>query len=255
MPEKTDYSPGTPVWVDVCGPDGAALKAFYNAVFGWESVTEPNPDFGGYSTFQINGKNIGGVMEMADQPPGWTCYIATEDADKTVEVAQGAGATLFAPPMDVADHGRMAVLADPTGAAFGIWQANQMKGTELEDEPGTVCWIELNTRDVPKAIEFYETMGWPSQTSEMPGAGSYTEFKLGDRSVAGMMAMPEQVPAAVPAHWMPYFVSADVDDTAQRVTGAGGQAIVEPRNIPPGRFAVFSDPQGAVFAVLKPSEG
>jgi hypothetical protein len=83
------------------------------------------------------------------------------------------------------------------------------------------------------------------------GGLSYTEWKLGDRSVAGMMPMPEMVPPEVPANWLVYFAVTDCDATVAKATDLGATVLVPATDITPGRFAVLSDPAGAVFAVIK----
>ena len=255
MPDKPDYKPGEPIWMDLNTPDGDASRKFYGAVFGWEAGPE-DPTMGGYATFTLGGKNIAGVMPIqeAGQPPVWTLYICTSDATKTTELAQAAGAQVIAEPMDVMDFGRMAVFADPTGAVLGVWQPGTHTGSDIVDEPGARCWVELLTRDVAKAKEFYESLGWESETHAAGEMGGYTEFKVDGQSVAGLMQMPDMIPAQVPAHWVAYIQVADVDETAAKITAAGGTIQAPPMDIPPGRFAAAADPQGATFAIFKPAE-
>ncbi|MGL1190189.1 VOC family protein, partial [Vibrio parahaemolyticus] len=83
------------------------------------------------------------------------------------------------------------------------------------------------------------------------GGMAYTEWKLGDRSVAGMLAMPDMVPAEVPAHWLVYFGVDDTDAAVSAASAAGAAVLLPPTDIPPGRFAVPFDPDGAAFAVIK----
>jgi predicted enzyme related to lactoylglutathione lyase len=189
------------------------------------------------------------------QPSAWTTYVSVEDADKTLEVAQDAGATVFVGPMDVMDIGRMAVFADPTGAAIGIWQPKTFIGAEVANEAGSFCWNELNTRNLAAAKEFYpKVFGWTANTHDMEGM-QYTEWMLGDKGVAGMMAMPEMVPAEVPAHWLVYFGTDDTDATAAKAAKLGASSVVPPTDIPPGRFSVLMDPDGAAFAIIKITPG
>ena len=158
---------------------------------------------------------------------------------------------VFVEPMDVSDIGRMAVFADPTGAAIGVWQPKSFIGAELANEAGAFAWNELNTRDLPASKAFYtKVFSWEPHDLDMEGM-SYTEWKLGDKTIAGMMPMPEMVPAEVPAHWLVYFGVNDTDATVAQATDLGGTTLVPPTDIPPGRFAVLTDPDGATFAVIK----
>jgi predicted enzyme related to lactoylglutathione lyase len=153
--------------------------------------------------------------------------------------------------MDVMDVGRMAAFIDPTGAFCSIWQPGTHPGAALVNEPNTLCWNELNTRDVDTAKEFYSTVfGVTTHTSDMEGM-TYTEVKVADASIAGIMAMPEQVPAQVPAHWLSYFAVEDTDATVAKAESLGASVMMPPTDIPPGRFAVLTDPHGAAFAVIK----
>jgi hypothetical protein len=121
----------------------------------------------------------------------------------------------------------------------------------LANEPGAFAWNELNTRDLAASKAFYSTVfGWQPNDMDMEGM-AYTEWRLGEKSVAGMMPMPDMVPAEVPSHWLVYFGVDDTDATVAKATGLGATAVVPPTDIPPGRFAVLADPEGATFAVIK----
>jgi len=251
MAEFSSYDPGTPCWVDLASTDIERSKAFYTGLFGWEAE-EGGPDTGGYVMFRKDGKNVAGAMEimMEGQPPAWMTYIAVADADDTVDRARKAGATVFVEPMDVTDVGRMAVFADPTGAAIGLWQPRAHIGADLANEPGSFCWNELQTRDTGAAKAFYaEVFGWGEHT--MAGEMTYTEWRLGDKTIGGMMDMPKEVPPEMPAYWLVYFAVADCDASTAKATELGGAALVPPTDIEPGRFSVLMDPTGATFALIR----
>jgi len=251
MPTRTSYEPGTPSWVDLASPDLAASAAFYASLFGWEAHDQ-GPEAGHYHMFEKDGVPVAGAgpIMMDGQPPSWTTYVSVTDADTTIAKIKAAGGTVFVEPMDVLDVGRMAVFADPTGAAAAIWKPRQHIGAGLVNEPGALVWNELSTRDVPAAKAFYrEVFGWEAATSAATGM-EYTEWKLHGEVVGGMMAMPAEVPAEVPAYWLTYFGTADCDATVAQATGDGATLVVGPIDIPIGRFAVLSDPTGAMFAVI-----
>jgi hypothetical protein len=252
MPEFTSYDAGTPSWVDHASKDVEASNSFYGALFGWDA-DDQGEEMGHYTLMRKGGKTVAGNMQVMTegQPSAWVSYISVDDADATVDLAKKAGGMVFVEPMDVADIGRMAVFADPTGAAIGVWQPKTFKGAELANETGAFAWNELNTRDLPAAKAFYtEVFGWEPNDLDMEGM-SYTEWKLGDKTVAGMMAMPDMVPAEVPAHWLVYFAVDDADASVSKASELGATTFVPPTDIPPGRFAVLADPDGAVFAVMK----
>jgi predicted enzyme related to lactoylglutathione lyase len=222
-------------------------------VFGWD-VADLGPEAGGYAMFTNKGANVAGVgPTMGEgQPSAWTTYVNVIDAEATVARAKVAGGTVFLEPMQVMEAGHMALFADPTGAVLGLWQPGEHKGADVANEPGSWCWSELNTRDTAKATSFYHhVFDWDTSSAGFDGM-DYTEWKREDgATIGGMMAMPAAVPAEVPAYWSVYFAVGDTDATVADATKLGATVMVPPTDIPPGRFAVLSDPAGAVFAVIK----
>lgn len=246
--DRDGYEPGTPSWVDVGVADIEAAAAFYGELFGWETTeTGPVEESGGYRMFELRGRPVAGLgPQMNPGPPLWASYVTVASADATAELVKAAGGTVFVDPMEVLEVGRMVVFADPTGAALSLWQPRAHPGAGIVDEPGSLCWNELSTRDVPAATTFYERVfGWEAVDSD-----GYTEFTLDGRSIAGMMETPETVPASVPAHWLVYFAVEDVDASVATVGELGGSVVVPTMDIAPGRFATVTDPQGAMFAII-----
>jgi len=238
--------------VDHAASDLGVSTTFYASLFGW-APEDQGEDMGHYTIMRKDGRSAAGDMQVMGegQPCAWTTYVSVEDAEATAQAVTQAGGSVLAAPMDVSDIGRMAVLADPGGAVFGIWQPKSFIGAEVANEAASFVWSELNTRDVDGAKAFYaEVFGW---TPEDVGADAmpYTEFQLGGRAIAGMMPMPEMVPSQVPAHWLVYFGVDDTDASASRAIELGATTLVAPTDIPPGRFAVLADPDGAAFAIIK----
>lgn len=259
MSERTSYAPGTPSWVDLGTPDVDAAAEFYGALFGWDVPESENPEqTGGYRQAMRSDKPVGGIMPLMQegQPTAWTTYVSVQDADATAAAVREAGGNVMAEPMDVMDLGRMAIFADPTGAVFGVWQPGTFSGAGLVNEPGAISWNELNTRDAEAAKAFYGAVfSWAFEDMEMDGAGSYTTIKAGEKPVGGMLDMAErEVPDEVPAHWQVYFAVEDTDATIDRAKQRGGSVMVEPIDIPAGRFSILTDPHGASFAVIALSD-
>jgi hypothetical protein len=190
------------------------------------------------------------------QPTAWSTYMGTDDADAVAARVEAAGGKVLVAPFDVMDQGRMAVFLDATGAPFSVWQPMAMPGAELFNEPGSLSWNELTTRDPEAAKAFYGAVfGWTANDQE--GPYPYTVWQLGDRQVGGMMPMVgDEWPADLPAHWMVYFAVAvavavaDYDTGAARAAELGGAVSVPPTDLPTGRFAVLNDPQGAFLPVI-----
>lgn len=254
MAEMTSYAPGTPNWVDVSSPNVDASVAFYRDLFGWEAtdLASGDVDAGGYQLFELRGHAVAGIGPVQDGggPPAWCTYLASEDADATADAIRAAGGTVGMDPFSMFDAGRMLLATDPSGAAFGVWQARDHIGAGLVDEPGTLSWNELNTRDPDAAFPFWTAVfGWEARTHGT-GRATYTEFLLDGRPVAGGVDMRDRVPEDVPDHWLTYFAVQDTDATVARVEELGGEVMVPPTDIPPGRFAVVAEPGGAHFAVI-----
>ena len=263
MAEFTSHTPGTFSWPELSTTDQKGAVAFYRALFGWDLNEQPMGPGDTYSIFQMRGKAVGAAYTMRPEekqggaPPHWNAYVTVANVDESAKKAASLGAKVLAPPFDVMDAGRMAVIQDPTGAVFQIWTANRSIGAQILNEPGALCWTELAARDTKAAEAFYtQLFGWGVKHSTPGSPMPYTEFSVGGTPGIGMMPMPEQVPAFVPSYWMPYFQVADVDASVAKVNALGGSVTVPPTDIPTaGRFAIVSDPQGAMFAVFKFTQG
>lgn len=261
MSEVTSYEQGQPCWLDLGTTDTAAAREFYGRLFGWD-YDVGGPESGNYIQALRGGKRVAGMYELMPEmreqgvPPNWTTYVSVEDVDEFAKRVSDAGGRVVMGPMDVLSEGRLAVAQDPTGATFGAWQPGNHRGSQLLDEHGSLTWVELLTRQPEQATEFYRiVLGCTTEDMDTGGAGTYRLLKIADRAVAGLMAMPEQVPAEVPAHWLPYFAVEDADAAVSAVSAGGGQVLYGPVDMPTvGRFATLQDPQGAVFAIIKNAE-
>jgi uncharacterized protein len=246
-------SSGTPNWTDLATPDLDAARRFYPDLFGWTLRVATRPEAAGYTTFLRDGLAVAGAGPPATpgQVPIWSTYIAADDADNVAARVAAAGGQVVVEPFDVFDLGRMAVLADPAGAAFCVWQPMAMTGAELFNAPGSMSWNELTTPDPEGAKVFYELVfGWQPE-EQVTGSVVYTGWRCGDRIVAGMMPpLGDGFPADLPAYWGVYFAVEDADRTAARTTELGGTVLVPPRDVVQGRLAALRDPQGALFSII-----
>ena len=258
MGERTQYTPGTFSWADLTTTDQDAAKAFYSGLFGWTYDDQPMPQGPVYSMAMLGANSVAAIapqtpeMAAAGVPPMWNTYLAIDSADDAAGRVEAAGGKVAMAPFDVMDAGRMAFVLDPAGAAVALWQANQHIGATLVNESGAVIWNELITDKPDSALAFYEAvLGTTHSTMEMAPGEQYRILKAGGVDVGGCMEPPMP---GVPNHWQVYFAVDDADATASKVSAEGGQVIAEPFDIPSvGRSAVLSDPQGAVFSVLKPT--
>lgn len=246
MSEVTEYAPGTPCWIDLATTDPEAATAFYTGLFGWTGE-DLGAEAGHYVILRKEGKDVAALYrpDSLQGPPQWNTYIAVAGLDDATARVDPAGGCVAIPPFDVMGLGRMAVVKDPMGAFVALWEPGGHIGSRLVNEPGALCWNELITSDRDRAAAFYGMLfGWSSRTDQL-GPLSYTEFKNGAHSVAGMMEM-----LAVPPHWGVYLAVDDTDAAIARASELGGSVMRPPMDLPVGRMATLCDPQGGTFSVV-----
>jgi predicted enzyme related to lactoylglutathione lyase len=258
MPHVSNHPPGTFCWPELATTDQKGAVAFYRGLFGWEVNEQPIGPTETYSMFQLRGKSVGAAYTMRPEqrqqgvPPHWGTYVSVANADEAARRAQELGAKVLAPPFDVMESGRMAVVQDPNGAVFMVWQAKQHIGAEILGDPGSLCWTELASRDLKAAEKFYTSLfGWTAKhgTDGM----EYTELANNGKQQGGILPITPQM-GNMPTAWTPYFAVTDVDATAAKAKELGGRVYMGPTDIPKvGRFAVIGDPQGATFDIFKSS--
>jgi len=250
------YTQGTPCWVDLMASDQQAAIDFYKDLFGW-SAEVGTEETGGYAMCLLNGRPVAGIgqaMAMGDQPapaPAWTTYLASTDADASAAKVTANGGQVLMPPMDVTTVGRMFLAVDPAKAMFGVWQPKDFFGAQTVNEPGALCWNEMNTRDATSSAAFYQAaFGLASQP--MDGMTGYFGLHIDGNLVGGLQDISgEMFPAELPPHWLTYFAVDDTDSTVDAHVKAGGNVMVPPTDTPVGRMAVLADPQSAVFAIIQ----
>lgn len=254
--EMTAYSPGTFCWTDLATTDPGAAKKFYSELLG---VTVKEAEGGvPYTLLQLKGKDVAGLSELMKEqkeqgiPPHWLSYVSVSNADEAAEKAKSLGGKILMKAFDVMTIGRMAVLQDPTGAVFAVWQPKEHIGARYFGEPGSLCWNELMTTNTDAAGSFYtQLFNWTAETTPMGPGMVYTVFKRSNQPLAGMMAITKDM-GPVPPNWMVYFAVDDCDQRAKLAEKLGAKTLVPPTDIPnTGRFATFMDPQGAAFAIIK----
>jgi predicted enzyme related to lactoylglutathione lyase len=249
MSEHPVYAEGIPCWVDVASTDLDRTVEFYPALFGWEAHRTPEPEAGGYTMFTLRNLPVAAAAPAWEgTPSAWQTYIWTDDAAACTLRVREAGGAVVTEPLDVFDAGRMAVYRDPTGAQFAAWQRGRHAGAEIRDEPGTLTWNECHTTDADAAERFYRAV-FRYDVDRMEGGMDYRLLKVGDRSVAGLFAMPPEM--GVQPNWSVVFAVADADEAVSRAQELGATVLRPPAEIPNmGRFAVLQDPTGAVFQVI-----
>ena len=233
MGERESYAPGTFCWAELGTTDVEAATAFYTDVFGWDAEAD---------RFRLDGHDVAGVEE-ADET-GWRSRLAVEDVDALVERVRELGGEVLAGPLDVEQAGRMAAVADPTGAAVELWQAREQAGAARVNEVGHMVWNELASPDPGRAREFYGALlGWEVEPEET----GYGVIRREGTPNGGIRPQQDHEPA----HWLVYFTVGSCDDAVAAVRSGGGSVITGPLDTQTGRVAAVRDPQGAAFAVFE----
>jgi predicted enzyme related to lactoylglutathione lyase len=247
---NTPFAAGTPCWVDLASSDIDKSKNFYTDLFGWTAETS-GEEFGYYTVFSLDGFTVAGAMPKQpgmDFPDAWSTYISTDNCAASVDAAKNAGGQIIMDTMEIPETGTMAMVSDPAGAVFGLWQAGGHKGFGRYNEPGSVTWDELNTREFKAAIDFYAgVFGWDyDKTSDTDDFRYYTA-KVGGETVAGVMDAANFLPAEAPSHWAVYFSVANADESIAKLQELGGSVVQPAQDTPYGRMAMVTDPTGAFF--------
>jgi uncharacterized protein len=257
MPHVDKHPPGDFCWLELATTDQNAAKNFYGALFGWDANDTPTGPNDFYTIFRIDGRNVAAAFTLRAEerergiPTHWQPYIAVDSADAAAAKAADLGGTVVESPFDVFDAGRAAVIRDPTGAFFSIFQAKRQKGLGITGEPGAFCWADLNMPDAERAKQFYSGLfGWQLATGEKDSSG-YLHIKNGDHFIGGVPPAQHRDPKT-PPHWLIYIQVSDVDASAKKAQELGARIYAPPMTIEgAGRMAVLADPQGAVFAIFK----
>ena len=252
MPASVPAPSGAPCWSDLYTSDPDRAVEFYGAIFGW-TAQKPSAEHGGYVNFESGGALIAGMVRNAesDQPDTWTTYLSVPDAKTATEAAAAAGAQVFVKTMQVDDLGTMSVLADPSGAAFGLWQPGTHQGYGRDSEAGAPCWHELHTRDYAAALDFYRTaLGWETRTLSDSDDFRYSQMVSGDGGYAGVLDAGGSLPEGVPSHWLIYLGVPDVDAALARTVELGGTVVAAAQDSPFGRLAQIADPTGASVKIV-----
>lgn len=252
MGERSSYVAGTFCWAELSTPDQAAAKDFYMPLFGWQVNDVPIGEGAVYSIALIDDLQVAAIAPQPSQQreaglaPVWSSYVSVQSADATAQHASDLGGNVHAPAFDVMDAGRMAVIQDPQGAYFMVWQAKDTIGARLVNAPGALVWNELASPDLDASSSFYSRLfGWeiaPFEASPEP----YLSIRNAGANNGGIRPL---TPPGAPPHWLVYFGVESIDEALSQVAALGGTTLAGPIDIQIAKIAVIQDPQGAVLAL------
>ena len=242
-----------PLWIDLATQDSKGSNEFYAKLFGWQIDVNPDPQYGGYARALLGGQDIAGIgaAQSPDQPTAWAFYVGTDDAEQTAKKVEAAGGKVIAAPFDVGDQGRMAVFQDPVGAFVSVWQPIKMGGFTKQGESASFSWAELNARGRDDALAFYQSVfGWDIRRSSSrirPTTSSSWSTARASPAPPSSTRRPQPgrrtTGSSTSASTMSMGRSTRPSASAQRRSSR--------QDFPGGRFAIVTDPQGAVFGLLK----
>jgi uncharacterized protein len=267
MSERNEYIPGVPCWVDASYKEPESVLPFYRGLFGWDFIPAMETPGERFFIATIRGRSTAGIGELpADHPPvpAWNTYVAVTSADEAVDKVRAAGGEVLAPAFDVVDAGRMAILKDPQGAVFCVWQAGRTKGAMVVNEHGAVNFNTLHAADLDAAKKFYgEMFGWTTLSLAgaefwtLPGYGDYLETiipgmrkgaaEMGAAGFEDVVAVVEPLKDGEQPHWHVTFAVNDADVAAADAPKLGGKVLVPPLDAPYVRLTVLADPEGTPF--------
>lgn len=258
MTRVAEHSPGSFCWIDLATSDQSAAKNFYGALFAWTAEDSPMGPNDFYTMFRLEGRDAAAAYTLpADQqasgvPPHWNLYVAVTNAEAAASRAVALGGKVHAGPFDVADYGRMAVIEDPAGARFSVWEAKTHHGIGISGIEGAFCVADLSTPDQERAGRFYSDLfGWRVMKEDEVPAHNYHHLFNGDAFIGGILPPSFRDPSS-PPHWLIYFTASDCDAVVAKTKQLGGRVYLPPMPIEDiGRMAVLADPQGASFAVFQ----
>lgn len=253
-----NYSDGTPSWVDLMTTDQDAAIDFYGDLFGWESE-KASPEAGSYGMCTKDGEPVAGIGPIPDGAPFpavWTTYISTSDVNATLASATDAGGQVLSPATTIGDGdqtvGRMAIVSDPAGGVFGLWEPALHTGARRVNEPGSLIWNELRSTHPEVSREFLASVfGYTYEPQEGDGDLDYNVIQVDDRQVGGVMAIPADLKGDVHSHWLTYFAVESTNETTAAAVASGATLLAPAMDSPYGRLAILADAQGAAFAVIE----
>jgi uncharacterized protein len=268
--ERDGFQHGVPCWVDTWQPDADAAVAFYQELFGWEAEdTMPAGIEGKHYMCRLRGRDVAAVASRPSQAPpvtAWNTYVWVDDAVRTADQAVETGGSVLTEPFDALDGGRIAIVADPAGAAIGIWQPGAHRGAQLVNEPGAYAMSALVTPDSEGSREFYGALfGWGTESFDLgdevmtmwtvPGyVGGEPQQPVSREVVATMAPGVADSERDLPPRWSVDFWIPDADAAAAKATELGGMVLTGPYEIPDAgmKQAVIADPQGATLSLTQP---
>ncbi|MFY1699836.1 MULTISPECIES: VOC family protein [unclassified Solwaraspora] len=250
------FRPGEAVWVELSTPDPDKVEPFYRALLGW-TVRSERLGATTYRMCGIDGRDVAGISNAAalhgGRPRGWIVYFAVDDVSHSAARAVALGGELVTRPRYLPAAGTGAVVIDPFGAAFGLYQGESRSGVQMLNSVGALCWNELDTGEPAESVTYYRSLfGYATRrTGDTPTSRPYTLLMLDDVAVAGVLALDNEWPNLIPAKWITYFAVACLPQALTQVCALGGTPTVGPVDSPYGPLHLVKDPGGHTLCLIQ----
>ena len=241
------------VWFEHVSKDPAKAQGFLGELFGWTTQTMQSPDGKGYTMIALGKDPIGGYPPMPAPHAHWLSHLLTADTKALAAKIKSAGGKVLVEPTEMGGMGVYALVSDPLGGAFALWQPlkHEPNAGEWKNVTGAFCWNELMTEQPEKSVEFYTKIGGFEVEKMEMGMGTYYVLKTEGKPRGGIMKAPMP---GIPQSWLPYVQVASTDATHDKAKRLGADIKAPPMDIPTvGRFSIFTDPQGAALGILQPA--
>jgi len=263
-PSTDEYRHGKFIWIDLVTPDVAAAEKFYGGMFGW-TFAKLGEGPGRYTLAYQAGYPVAGIAARPPPPAPqggtagarvrtswWIAYMSVADVDRSAADVIASGGKTLIPARTLEGRGRMAVLADPDGAPFGLMKSSSGDPPDFRAEPGEWIWAVYQSPDAASAAAFYQDLG---NYEVMPGdrVGDSESFSLQAEGYAraSLVEIPPGRTELRP-EWLYFVRVGDVAASLARAVELGGSVIAPPRpDLLDGRLAVIADPGGALLGLME----
>jgi predicted enzyme related to lactoylglutathione lyase len=247
MATVTSFDNGMPCWVDAMVPTAEAhheTREFLSALFDW-TWQEGDADTSYYALAFSQGRPVMGLGIFDGGQGAFTTYFSTSDVEATIACSLELGATAMMPAMNVMDLGKMAILIDPVGAAYGLWQPASFHGFGVVYEENTPGWFDQVSHDPARASQFYAALSGHDVTTPAP---EMRILQNGEQWYASVSHSPtDESP-----RWTPVYIVNSLERVHELVPRLGGTILIKEMPVPGSALCTFLEPvNGTTMTVMR----
>lgn len=237
------------IYADLSSYNPSETLPFYAAVFGWQFKATPWSDDGAQTAY-VNGKEVASIyqtpekFQKMDMPHFWMSYIQVNSVADTVEKAKSLGGIIEL-QLDIAGFGKVALIRDPQGAGFTVYEGDSITPSRTENQTNTLIWNELHISDASKILPFYEGIfAWrfaaDAQTPE-----HYRVHNDSGEHIADALVIPNDIKGKY-EYWVCTFGVSDLQVSKEKILANGGSVIIDE-----GERLLMSDNSDSAFFYIR----